>query len=138
MKDSPYFREILKSHEKELDRTSRQIKELVKHVKNVVDEAKRLSEAQNSLAAKLIEFEFEPIGSKQTEDEEVITSSLKIFGNIITGIEDARQRMLEGAYETFIAPLENFRKDQIAVVMENKKKYDKLTKDFCNNQVRVT
>ena len=39
--DSPYFRESLHSHEKELERTSNNIKELVKEVKNLLQAAKR-------------------------------------------------------------------------------------------------
>lgn len=39
--DSPQFRENLQRHEKELDRTSQQIKRLIKEVKDVVHAAKR-------------------------------------------------------------------------------------------------
>lgn len=39
--DSPAFRENLLRHEKELERTSHQIKRLIKEVKDVVSAAKR-------------------------------------------------------------------------------------------------
>lgn len=39
--DSPYFREKLHSHEKELEKTSEQIKRLVKEVKTLLSAAKR-------------------------------------------------------------------------------------------------
>lgn len=39
--DSPYFREKLHLHEKELDKTSEQIKRLVKEVKTLLSAAKR-------------------------------------------------------------------------------------------------
>ena len=39
--DSPYFREKLNSHEKELERTSQQIKGLVKEVKELIQAARR-------------------------------------------------------------------------------------------------
>jgi hypothetical protein len=39
--DSPYFREKLHTHEKELERTSQQIKGLVKEVKDLLSAAKR-------------------------------------------------------------------------------------------------
>lgn len=39
--DSPVFREKLLRHEKELERTSQQIKRLIKEVKDVVHAAKR-------------------------------------------------------------------------------------------------
>jgi len=38
--DSPYFREKLHTHEKELERTSQQIKGLVKEVKDLLHAAK--------------------------------------------------------------------------------------------------
>jgi uncharacterized protein YigA (DUF484 family) len=40
LQDSPYFRDSLHSHEKELERTSNNIKELVKEVKNLLQHAK--------------------------------------------------------------------------------------------------
>lgn len=39
--DSPYFRENLHAHEKELEKTSEQIKRLVKEVKTLLSAAKR-------------------------------------------------------------------------------------------------
>lgn len=38
--DSPYFREKLHAHEKELEKTSEQIKRLVKEVKTLLSTAK--------------------------------------------------------------------------------------------------
>ena len=43
LQDSPYFRDSLHSHEKELERTSNNIKELVKEVKNLLQAAKSKS-----------------------------------------------------------------------------------------------
>ena len=40
LQDSPYFRDSLHSHEKELERTSLAIKELIKEVKTVMNHAK--------------------------------------------------------------------------------------------------
>jgi hypothetical protein len=40
LQDSPYFRDSLHSHEKELERTSNNIKELVKETKNLLQAAK--------------------------------------------------------------------------------------------------
>ena len=39
--DSPYFRDNLHAHEKELDKTSQQIKRLIKEVKDLLTAAKR-------------------------------------------------------------------------------------------------
>lgn len=41
MNDSPYFRENLHKHEKELENTSQQIKRLIKEVKDLILAAKR-------------------------------------------------------------------------------------------------
>ena len=38
--DSPYFRENLHAHEKELEKTSQQIKRLIKEVKDLLSAAK--------------------------------------------------------------------------------------------------
>ena len=75
------------SHEKELERTSHNIKELIKEVKNLINTAKNLSKAQRSLASHLINFRFDCIGSNQTDDELVIAGSLKEFGRLINTIE---------------------------------------------------
>jgi len=40
LQDSPYFRDSLHSHEKELERTSNAIKELIKEVKSLLQAAK--------------------------------------------------------------------------------------------------
>lgn len=40
LQDSPYFRDSLHSHEKELERTSNSIKELIKDVKTLLHAAK--------------------------------------------------------------------------------------------------
>jgi hypothetical protein len=39
--DSPYFRDNLHAHEKELDKTNQQIKRLIKEVKDLMSAAKR-------------------------------------------------------------------------------------------------
>ena len=100
LQDSPYFRcvhpvqglhctmplcrDSLHSHEKELERTSHNIKELIKEVKNLVSAAKNLSRAQRSLSDHLINFKFDCIGSNQTDDELVIAGSLKEMGRLIS------------------------------------------------------
>jgi len=136
LQDSPYFRDSLHSHEKELERTSQNIKELIKEVKNLVGAAKNLSRAQRSLSDHLVNFKFDCIGSNQTDDELVIAGSLKEMGKLISAIEDERSRMLERAFDNFIVPLEIFRKDQIGAVKERKKKFDKQTAKFCASQER--
>lgn len=41
MTDSPYFRENLHKHERELEKTNQQIKRIIKEVKDVLNSAKR-------------------------------------------------------------------------------------------------
>ncbi|KAI5733103.1 hypothetical protein M8J76_007678 [Diaphorina citri] len=134
--DSPYFRDNLHAHEKELDKTNQQIKRLIKEVKDLMSAAKHLSRAQRTLSSSLQDFSFESIGTTQTDDEVVITKSLGEFGKLIAAIEDERDRMLDRAYEQIIYPLENFRKDHIGGVKEGKKKFEKQTAKFCQSQER--
>lgn len=86
--DSPYFRENLHAHEKELELTSNQIKGMIKQVKELLEAAKGpspalslpdltpfsavLSRAQRSLANTLSNFTFNCIGTERTDDEIVI------------------------------------------------------------------
>ncbi|XP_023728012.1 rho GTPase-activating protein 26 isoform X3 [Cryptotermes secundus] len=134
--DSPYFREKLHTHEKELERTSQQIKGLVKEVKDLLSAAKNLSRAQRTLSNSLVKFNFECIGTSQTDDEVGISVSLKEFGRLIANIEDQRDMMLDRAYDQIILPLENFRKEHIGGVKEGKKKFEKQTAKFCLSQER--
>ncbi|UYV64601.1 ARHGAP42 [Cordylochernes scorpioides] len=86
-------------------------------------ETKLLSKAQRNLAATLLNFKLECIGSSQTEDEIVIEGSLKEFGRLLQLIEDERDRLLfqlERSQEAFIDPLERFRKEEIGAAKEVK------------------
>lgn len=53
-----------------------------------------LSRAQRTLSKSLDEFNFECIGSTQTDDEQVIVDSLKQFSRMIESIEDERDNMV--------------------------------------------
>ena len=53
-----------------------------------------LSQAQRSLSSRLNSFSFECIGNSQTDDEIVISNSLKEFAKLIDLIEDERRRMV--------------------------------------------
>uniref|UniRef100_T1JFW8 Rho GTPase-activating protein 26 n=1 Tax=Strigamia maritima TaxID=126957 RepID=T1JFW8_STRMM len=131
--DSPSFRENLHAHEKELERTSQAIKGLIKDVKDLLAAAKNLSKTQRNFATNLINFKLECIGTTQTDDEIEIAVSLMEFGKLIHGIEDERDRMLERAYDQFVHPLEQFRKEHIGSVKHGKKKFDKQTAKFCQS-----
>uniref|UniRef100_A0A8D3EDU2 Rho GTPase activating protein 10 n=1 Tax=Scophthalmus maximus TaxID=52904 RepID=A0A8D3EDU2_SCOMX len=70
--DSPSFRDKIKSHEAELDKTNRFIKELYKDGKNLITATKQLGMAQKKFAQCLGEFQFEYIGDAKTDDEKCI------------------------------------------------------------------
>lgn len=134
--DSPYFRDTLHSHEKELEKTSQDIKNLVKDVKELLNASKNLSKAQRTFSSNLKSFRFECIGNSQTDDEIIIAGALKEFGRLVAAVEDERDRMLENAYQQFISPLETFRKDHVGGAKERKKKFDKETHKFCHSLER--
>ncbi|XP_050417323.1 rho GTPase-activating protein 26 isoform X4 [Patella vulgata] len=139
--DSPFFREKLHEHEKELERTSKAIKNLIQHGNKVLEAAKQLSVAQKQFAKDLTEFNFETINNQQTDDERIIAHSLQEFGKIITAIEEERQVMLNMASEQFVKPLETFRKENIGAakydsIKEEKKVFDKQTTKFCQSLER--
>eukprot|EP00058_Branchiostoma_floridae_P012649 XP_002598137.1 hypothetical protein BRAFLDRAFT_82920 [Branchiostoma floridae] len=91
-----------------------------------------LSKAQRSFCQLLQDFKFECIGSTMTDDEIEIESSFKEFGRLIGTIEDERDRMLENAM-SHISLMENFRKTQLGVAKEEKKKFEKQTEKFCTS-----
>ncbi|XP_078682907.1 rho GTPase-activating protein 26-like isoform X34 [Branchiostoma floridae x Branchiostoma belcheri] len=130
--DSPYFRDNIHTHEAELERTSQAIKQLIKESKTLLQAARNLSKAQRSFCQLLQDFKFECIGSTMTDDEIEIESSFKEFGRLIGSIEDERDRMLENAM-SHISLMENFRKTQLGVAKEEKKKFEKQTEKFCTS-----
>ncbi|XP_047462634.1 rho GTPase-activating protein 26-like [Mugil cephalus] len=129
--DSPQFRERLKSHELELDKTNKFIKELIKDGKALIQALKSLSTAKRKFADSLNEYKFQCIGDAETDDEICIAKSLQEFATVLQNLEDERTRMIENANDVLIMPLERFRKEQISAAKEAKKKYDKETEKYC-------
>ncbi|XP_073252515.1 rho GTPase-activating protein 26-like [Porites lutea] len=129
--DSPYFRENIHEHERELERTNEAIKGLIKECKTLLKAFENLSKAQRSFAQVLNDLRFEYIGEVETDDEMLIADALKEFGKMIDSVEDERDRMLNHANSQLIVPLETFRKEQIGGAKEEKKKFDKQTEKFC-------
>uniref|UniRef100_A0A673MSA1 Rho GTPase activating protein 10 n=1 Tax=Sinocyclocheilus rhinocerous TaxID=307959 RepID=A0A673MSA1_9TELE len=107
--DSPAFRDKIKAHEAELDKTGRFIKELYKDGKNLINATKQLSLAQKKFAQCLGEFKFEYIGDAKTDDE-------KCIGENIT--------------ETLMKPLEKFRKEHLGSAKAERKRYEKETEKY--------
>ena len=132
--DSPYFRENLKAHERQLDQTSADIKSLIHDIQEVLVAARLLTKAKKSLATTLETFRFDCLGTSLTDDEIIIASSLKQFAKFLSSMESEMSTMLEQADQKFITPLLNFRKEQIGSVKQTKKAFDKATTKLCTAQ----
>uniref|UniRef100_A0A3Q2XVG3 Rho GTPase-activating protein 10 n=1 Tax=Hippocampus comes TaxID=109280 RepID=A0A3Q2XVG3_HIPCM len=128
--DSPCFREKIKAHEAELDKTNRFIKELYKDGKNLINATKQLGMAQRKFAQCLGEFQFEYIGDAKTDDERCIDESLQEFSSFLRNLEDQRELMMRNITETLMKPLEKFRKEHLGTVRAERKKYEKETEKY--------
>ncbi|XP_062513890.1 rho GTPase-activating protein 26-like [Corticium candelabrum] len=129
--DSPFFRENLQAHEKELENTSEAIKGLLRECRHLLGAMKELSKAQKSFADTLSEFTFEFIGSdQQTEKEAVICGAFQQFAQIVGTLEEHRELLMESAQARLLTPLERFRKDKIQGTKEYKKAFDRQS-DRC-------
>uniref|UniRef100_A0A669DXW9 Rho GTPase activating protein 10 n=1 Tax=Oreochromis niloticus TaxID=8128 RepID=A0A669DXW9_ORENI len=112
--DSPSFRDKIKSHEAELDKTNRFIKELYKDGKNLINATKQLGMAQRKFAQCLGEFQFEYIGDAKTDDEKCIVLLMKHVTEM----------------KTLMKPLEKFRKEQLGALRAERKRYEKETEKY--------
>lgn len=133
--DSPLFRTKLTEHEREVEQTSKAIKTLIHHGKQVYEAAKQLSRAQKAFAKDLKEFNFECI-DQQTDYEKTIGTSLADFSRYITVIEEQRERMIDSVEDDFVQRLETFRKENLGAVKEEKKNFEKETTKFYQSQER--
>ncbi|XP_066540917.1 rho GTPase-activating protein 42 isoform X2 [Hoplias malabaricus] len=128
--DSPDFRERLKCHEIELERTNKFIKELIKDGNSLIGALRNLSVAVQKFSQSLQEFQFECIGDAETDDEVNIAQSFKEFSQLLNTVEEERRRLIQNADDVLITPLEKFRKEQIGAAKEEKKKFDKETEKY--------
>ncbi|XP_068613010.1 rho GTPase-activating protein 42-like [Brachionichthys hirsutus] len=128
--DSPDFRERIKCHEIELERTNKFIKELIKDGNTLITALKSLSAAVQKFSQSLQEFQFECIGDAETDDEVNIAQSFKEFSQLLNTVEEERRRLIQNADDVLISPLEKFRKEQIGAAKEGKKKFDKETEKY--------
>uniref|UniRef100_A0A1A7Z518 Rho GTPase activating protein 42a n=1 Tax=Iconisemion striatum TaxID=60296 RepID=A0A1A7Z518_9TELE len=132
--DSPDFRERIKYHEIELERTNKFIKELIKDGNMLISALNSLSLAVQRFSQSLQEFQFECIGDAETDDEINIAQSLKEFSQLLSTMEEERKRLIQNADDVLISPLERFRKEQIGAVKEGKKQFDKETERYYSLQ----
>uniref|UniRef100_A0A8C7D4Y6 Rho GTPase activating protein 10 n=1 Tax=Oncorhynchus kisutch TaxID=8019 RepID=A0A8C7D4Y6_ONCKI len=121
--DSPVFREKIKAHEAELDKTNRFIKELYKDGKNLINATKQLALAQRKFAQSLGEFQFEYIGDAKTDDERCIgeCGAVTTYSWVV---------LPANITETLMKPLEKFRKEQLGSAKAERKKYEKETEKY--------
>ncbi|XP_061638710.1 rho GTPase-activating protein 42 isoform X4 [Phyllopteryx taeniolatus] len=128
--DGPDFRERLKCHEIELERTNKFIKELIKDGNMLIGALRNLSAAVQKFSQSLQEFQFECLGDAETDDEVNIAQSFKEFSKLLNTVEEERRRLIQNADDVLITPLETFRKEQIGVAKDGKKKFDKETEKY--------
>ncbi|XP_077596353.1 oligophrenin-1 [Stigmatopora nigra] len=123
--DSPDFRETLKCYELELDRTSKFLKELIKDGNNVINAINGYSVAVQKLSQTLSVFQFDFIGDSLTDDEVNIAQSFQEFAGLLQEAEHDRMMLVQNASDLLIKPLEKFRKEQIGLTKEKRKKFEK-------------
>lgn len=132
--DSPEFRQNLRIHEAEIEKTDKGIRDLIRTGKTLVEAAQNLSRAQRAFSQMLTNFKFECVEQKGNEEEVQISTSLQELGKLVGLIEDERDRMLEAAnYDKLANKLEDFRRDHIAIAREHKKSFDKQTERYCKS-----
>uniref|UniRef100_A0A665UU82 Oligophrenin 1 n=1 Tax=Echeneis naucrates TaxID=173247 RepID=A0A665UU82_ECHNA len=126
--DSPEFRESLKCYEIELDRTSKSLKELIKDGNSVINAINGYSVAVQKFSQTLSTFQFDFIGDSLTDDEINIAESFQEFAGLLQEVE--HDRMMLNASDLLIKPLEKFRKEQIGVTKEKRKKFEKESEKY--------
>uniref|UniRef100_A0A8C3AGZ0 Oligophrenin 1 n=1 Tax=Cyclopterus lumpus TaxID=8103 RepID=A0A8C3AGZ0_CYCLU len=114
--DSPDFRETLKCYELELERTSKFLKELIKDGNSVITAIRGYSLAVQKFSQTLSIFQFDVIGDSLTDDEINISKIMLLC--------------VQNASDLLIKPLEKFRKEQIGVTKEKKKKFEKESEKY--------
>ncbi|KAL3042270.1 hypothetical protein OYC64_020253 [Pagothenia borchgrevinki] len=128
--DSPEFRETLKSYEVELERTSKFLKELIKDGNSVITAIRGYSLAIQKFSQTLSMFQFDVIGESLTDDEINIAQSFQEFAGLLQEVEHDRMMLVQNASDLLIKPLEKFRKEQIGVTKEKKKRFEKDSEKY--------
>ncbi|XP_060768548.1 oligophrenin-1 [Neoarius graeffei] len=128
--DSPDFRDRLKSYELELEKTSKFLKDVIKDGNNVITAIKGYSLAVQKFSHTLQTFQFNFIGDTLTDDEINIAESFREFAGLLQEVEEDRMMLVQNACDLLIKPLEKFRKDQIGVTKERRKKFEKESEKY--------
>uniref|UniRef100_A0A7N6AZN9 Oligophrenin 1 n=1 Tax=Anabas testudineus TaxID=64144 RepID=A0A7N6AZN9_ANATE len=128
--DSPEFRDTLKSYEVELERTSKFLKEVIKDGNSVISAIRGYSLAVQKFSQTLCLFQFDSIGDFLTDDEINIAQSFQEFAVLLQEVEHDRMMVVQNASDLLIKPLEKFRKEQIGLTKEKKKKFEKESEKY--------
>uniref|UniRef100_A0A672RBK8 Oligophrenin 1 n=1 Tax=Sinocyclocheilus grahami TaxID=75366 RepID=A0A672RBK8_SINGR len=123
--DSPDFRERLKCNENELEKTNKFLKDVIKDGNNVINAIKEYSLAVQKFSQTLQSFQFDFIGDTLTDDEMNIGESTKTV--VLTSLSFLQ---VQNACDLLIKPLEKFRKEQIGVTKERRKKFEKESEKY--------
>uniref|UniRef100_A0AAQ6A2C6 Oligophrenin 1 n=1 Tax=Amphiprion ocellaris TaxID=80972 RepID=A0AAQ6A2C6_AMPOC len=135
--DSPDFRETLKCYELDLERSSKFLKELIKDGNSVITAIKGYSVAVQKFSQTLSMFQFDFIGDSLTDDEINIDSDLHVQNQYLCIFNWAKLTtapcfpvQVQNASDLLIKPLEKFRKEQIGVTKEKRKKFEKESEKY--------
>ncbi|PAV81995.1 hypothetical protein WR25_00632 [Diploscapter pachys] len=132
--DSPWFRQNLHEHEMALEEAYKNSKNIEVQIRKLIQCTRELSIAQKAFSKSLTDFQFQTVGTNQTDDERVVATCLKEFGKFINQIEDERIKILNQAEDQYLEPLKRFRTDVIGKAMnEERKKYEKESSKFYQN-----
>uniref|UniRef100_A0A8C2HDI2 Oligophrenin 1 n=1 Tax=Cyprinus carpio TaxID=7962 RepID=A0A8C2HDI2_CYPCA len=128
--DSPDFRERLKCYEHELEKTNKFLKDVIKDGNNVINTIKEYSLAVQKFSQTLQSFQFDFIGDTLTDDEMNIAESFREFAGLLQDVEEGRMMLVQNACDLLIKPLEKFRKEQIGVTKDRRKKFEKESEKY--------
>uniref|UniRef100_A0A8C2GSZ1 Oligophrenin-1-like n=1 Tax=Cyprinus carpio TaxID=7962 RepID=A0A8C2GSZ1_CYPCA len=128
--DSPDFRERLKCYENELEKTNKFLKDVIKDGNNVINAIKEYSLGVQKFSQTLQSFQFDFIGDTLTDDEMNIAESFREFAGLLQDVEEGRMMLVQNACDLLIKPLEKFRKEQIGVTKERRKKFEKESEKY--------
>uniref|UniRef100_A0A673MHQ2 Oligophrenin 1 n=1 Tax=Sinocyclocheilus rhinocerous TaxID=307959 RepID=A0A673MHQ2_9TELE len=130
--DNPDFRERLKCYENELEKTNKFLKDAIKDGNSVINTIKEYSLAVQKFSQTLQSFQFDFIGDTLTDDEMNIGESTAGLIGVVLIVVLARLSFLQvqNACDLLIKPLEKFRKEQIGVTKERRKKFEKESEKY--------
>uniref|UniRef100_A0A8C2E7T8 Oligophrenin 1 n=1 Tax=Cyprinus carpio TaxID=7962 RepID=A0A8C2E7T8_CYPCA len=130
--DSPDFRERLKCYEHELEKTNKFLKDVIKDGNNVINTIKEYSLAVQKFSQTLQSFQFDFIGDTLTDDEMNIGESTAGLIGVVLIVVLTRHSFLQvqNACDLLIKPLEKFRKEQIGVTKDRRKKFEKESEKY--------